>query len=57
VRKRSRYRRKHRVLWDGSYKPYYEFTFLDDYIDKTITGEEFTSRWWAFLDEVDAVVS
>jgi hypothetical protein len=55
VRKRRRYRSKPRTYWDGSYKPFYEFTFLDDYLETEMTEEEFVDRWWGFLDYMDAI--
>jgi hypothetical protein len=39
---------KKRVLWDGRYKPFYRFTFLDDYI---MDDERLYKEWRYFLKD------
>ena len=41
---------KKRVLWDGRYKPFYRFTFLDDYI---MDDEKLFAEWRSFLKDTE----
>ena len=51
MRKR-RYEKKWRTYWDGSYKPFYALTFLDEYIEKPMTEEELCARSPLSADEI-----
>jgi hypothetical protein len=54
MRKRFRYRRKPRRLWDGRYKPYYRILNIDDFTTKHMMSEkEFMFRWWEFLEDIE----
>jgi len=41
---------KKRVLWDCRYKPFYRFTFLDDYI---VDDEGLYAGWRYFLKKTE----